>query len=450
MKTLKNKWFWIIGIILIGIIYWKGFYKKFDASSVSKNADRVVFVDVKNCSNAVLFHYLKNPSKWSFGTGDNQNKGFNVLDCGVKISDYLAFFHIENQPENEISLVSEISDQVQFEETLLHFKFKKTAIHKSLTTYFSEELKLFLVQFSDKILVTNAVFKNQSLVIKTAEDLFLKKLFIDEEKIKNAIYTNNEMSVWLQKNNFLQEDAIANINIEEDKITANAALKIDANFITQQTFSEEKNAILSLGFNPALFANQKINFTKINKAIGFDLDSILSKKPTKTELVVNEFITKEQTAKSYDYDDDFNPIEKTIVTKSQEPSFLFEITCSQSEQIKKYLKSQKAINPENVFVNFPFAKTIASSTDSTFELEANISKKNNKKSSEKIAYFNCNLNKIQKKELNYLTHKIKYFEKLQYFSLLEMTVSKKEKNAFFEFYLKTKENQNVWHVLMSK
>jgi hypothetical protein len=447
MKILKNKWFWIIGIILIGIVYWKGFYKSFDPSSVSKNADKILIVDMKNCRNAVLFHYLKNSSQWSFDTRDSKKESFDVLDCGLEISDYLAFFHSKNQPENEISLVSKISDQAQFQETLLHFKFKKIGVNKSLTTYFSEEVKLFLVQFSDKVLVTNSEIKNQSLVIKTAEDLFLKKLFIDEEEIKNAINTNNEASVWLKKNSFLREDAFVDINLEEDKITADANLKIDKKLLVQQNFSENKNALLSVGFNPELFSYQKLNLTKINKAIGFDLDSILSKKPTKTELVLDGFITKEQTATSYDYDDDFNPIEKKIVTKSQEPSFVFEITCSQPEQIKKYLKSQKAINGEAVFVNFPFAKTIATSSETTFELGANISKIKSKKSFKKIAYLNCNLNKIQKKESDYLANKIKYFKKLQHFSSLELSVSNEKNFAKMEFSLNTKENQNVFDAL---
>jgi tRNA splicing endonuclease len=456
MKSL-NSYFSKIAILLIAIgsmafLYWFGYHKNFDQECIPKNADGIAMVDVKNIRNYFVYSCIKNPSDCQLNSTDSEfRKRFGFSNYGIKIPDYLAFFHIENQPISQWFVTLKVDDETVFEKAINKANFHQTTLQNGMVAYFSYPLNLCIVKYSNQILVSNISKKQKQIAVKVAEDLFLKKLFLDVKKIEKTIGTQNAVTLWIKENILLEEDGILNLKLEENEITVDGLLHFKSKFQKEWQFTQNPNALFALGFDFKMIRNQKFiteNSAKINKMIGFDLDSILAHKPTKTELLINEIVEKKDSAISYDYDDDFNPIKKVVLHISREPSFYFSIQTENSNKVYNYLKTQNAIDNHQVFVNFPFAQTKTSIQNNALTFEAN-SLKNliSQPSSSKIGYLKVRLNKLHPKDWRFIISKNKNFEFLKSFETLTIDLTTKNNSAFVQVRLRTKEERNLISVI---
>ena len=450
MKSIKSSFF-KIALLLIALgsmtaLYWVGYHKNYDGKCVPKNADGIVMVDVKNIRNYFIFSYLKNPNQWQLGTTGINNK-FYFSNFGIEMPDYLAFFHIENQPLNEWFAVAKIENETDFEKSILAFHFNKKKLNNSFTGYYSKALGLFVIRYSDKILCCTTDPKQQQTVIQVAEDLFVRHHFLDAKKIEKAIHTPNAITVWIKKNSLLEEDAILNFNLKDQEILAEGQLKWKPKFRKTTSFAQNPNALLSLGFDFEMIRGQnslKHHSAQINKIIGFDLDSILIHNPTKTELVLNEMVEKKDSAISYDYDDDFNPIKKVVVHTSCEPSFCFSMQTENSKRIYSYLKAQKAIDNNQIFVNFPLAQTKTAVINNTLVLEANLPKQLTlQPSANKTAYLQVHFNKLKPQDWRFIITKNKNLQFLKPFETLTIDLMQENNIGHFQACLKTKNGESL-------
>lgn len=445
MKSLKS-YRYKITMLLIAIgsvvfLYWYGYCKSFDKEYIPHNADGVAMVDVKNIRNDLIFFYLKNPSEWKWETTISEfEKRFKLSNFGIKTPDYLAFFHVENQPISQWFVTLKIENETAFENAMSIAHFHKTKLQNGIYFYHSNSLGFCIVKYSNQILVSNISEKQKQIAVNVADDLFIKKLFLDTKKTEKTLGTSNAVTVWIKRNSLLTADGIINIKLKEQEITAEGKLKLD--YKKESQFSQNPNALLSLGFDFEMIQKQdflKHHLMKINKMIGFDLDSILYYNPTKTELLLHQIVEKKNSAISYDYDDDFNPIKKVIVHTSREPSFYFSMQTSNSQKIYNYLKSQNAIDNHKVFVNFPLAQTKTSILNNALILEANPLKNwIYAPSIPKIGYFQVQFNKLQPKDWHYIIAKNKTFSILKSFETLEMDLSRENNSVLFRAHLKTK------------
>lgn len=447
MQSLK-RYFSKIAILLTIIgsmvfLYWYIFHKNFDQQSIPQNADGIAMVDVKNIRNYLAYTYLKNPSEWRWeGLSSKFKKHLNLADFGLKTTDYLAFFHIENQPLNRWFIALQIDDETVFEKTMIQTHFRKKKFQNGMVIYYSNTKSVCVIKHSNRILVANISEKQKQIAVKVAEDMFLKKLFLDANKTKKTINTPNAITIWLKKNSLLEEDGIININLKQQEITAEGILQL--HYKKESHFSQNPNALLSFGFDFEMIRKQNFlqqHSAQINKLIGFDLDSILVHQPTKTELLLQAVIEKKDSVISYDYDDDFNPIKKVVVHTNREPSFSFSVETANSTKIYNYLKTQNAIDSQNVFVNFPFAKTTAAIRNNTLTLDANpLQKRPLKTSSPKIGYFQIHFSKLQMEDWRYIMAKNKNLKLLKSFESLTIDFAKKNNAAECHAYLTTKRN----------
>jgi hypothetical protein len=440
-------------LIIVGsmaFLYWYGFHKDFDQKSIPPNADGIIMADVKNIRNYLFFSYLKNPSEWKRKISSPElTKRFNFSNFGIETPDYVAFFHIENQPISQWFTRLKIDDEALFEKSMAKAYFGKTKLQNGMSFYYSKTEMLFIIKHSNQILVSNISEKHKQIAVNVAEDMFLKKLFLDVKKIEKTIGTSNEVNVWIRKNCLLEEDGIVSINLEDQEITAEGKLKL--NYQKKSKFNQDPNALLSLGFDFEMIQNQKIfksHLAKINKMIGFNFDSILIHRPSKTELVLNEIIEKKDSAITYDYDDDFNPIQKTVVNTRREPSFYFSVQSENSIKIYNYLKDQNIIDDKQVFLNFPLAKTKAFIKENIFTLEANPIKNNNlKASATKMGYLQIHFNKLQPRDWRFIIAKNKNIELLKPFETLEMNLNQENNLGYFEASLKIKKGKSLIEII---
>lgn len=453
MKGIKSYSFKIILLLIalgsITTLYWFGYHKNYDEKSIHKNADGIVMVDLKNIRNYFIFSYLKNPSQWQFGT-TGLNEKINFSNFGIETPDYMAFFHLEDQPINQWFTVSKIANKTDFEKAIIASHFTKTTLNTSFTGYYSKALGLFIIRHSNQILCCN-VSEDQQTAIRVAEDLFLKHQFLDPKKINKTINNPNAATVWIKEKSLLQSDAILNLKLQDQEISIEGQLKWKPKSIKTASFSQNHNALLSLGFNFEMIRNQNILKKKslqINRIIGFDLDSILAHNPTKTELLLNEMVEKKDSAISYDYDDDFNPIKKVVVHTSREPSFYFSMQTQDSKKVHSYLKSQKAIDNHEVFVNFPLAATKTFIRNNALVLEANPLKQCLSASfSSKVAYLHFNFNKLKAKDWDYIISKNKKFQLLKSFESLTIDLTQENNLGHFQGRIKTKNGESLIEII---
>lgn len=455
MKPIKTYYF-KIAVLLIAIgsmafLYWHGYNKKFDEKCVPQNADAIAMTDVKNIRNYFIFSYLKNPSEWEWNTsGNSTKKKFDLSDFRITTPDYLAFFHIENQPVTQWFVTVELEDDTVFEKTVTEKHFRKTTLQNRMSLYYSNAMNLCIIKHLNQILVSNVAANQKQIAVKTAEDLFLKRLFLDVKKTEKMINNSNAITFWIKKNSLLEKDGILNLSLENNKITVDGQLELKSKYTKEWQFTQNPNALLSLGFNFEMIRNQKFsteNSVKTNKMIGFNLDSILAQHPTKTELVINKIIKKKDSAISYSYDDDFNPIKKVVVHTNHEPSFHFSIKTLNSKKVFDYLKDQNAIDNHNVFVNFPLAQTKAFVENKSLKLEANPLKNPLQLSITKIGYLQIHFNKIQPEDWRFINAKNKNIGFFKLFETLDVDLSKENSIVRFNAGLKTKNKKSLTDIL---
>jgi hypothetical protein len=454
MKGIKSYLFKIILLLIalgsITTLYWLGYHKNYDEKCIPINADGIVMIDVKNIQNYYIFSYLKNPSQWQIGTSKIKKK-INLSLFGIETPDYLAFFHLENQPITQWFTVAKIENETDFEKAIITSHFTKIKLSNPFTGYYSRALDLFVVRYSNQILCCTSTSRQNKVAIQVAEDLFIKRQFLDAKKTEKTIGTTNEVTVWIKKNSQLEEDGIVNINFKDQEIVAEGQLKCNSKLQKATPFTQNPNALLSLGFNFEMIRNQNIlkkHSVQINKIIGFNLDSILAHNPTKTELVLNQMVEKKDSAISYDYDDDFNPIKKVVVHTSREPSFYFSIQTENPEKVYSYLKSQKAIDNQEVFVNFPLAQTKTSVRNNTLVLEANLPKQLIlKPTNPKTAYLQMHFNKLKPQDWRFIIAKNKNLQVLKSFKTLEINLTLENNLGHFQGRLKAKRGKNLIEII---
>lgn len=447
MKPVK-RYFYRIAILLIAlgsmaILYWFGFYKKFDAENIPKNTDGIVIIDVKSIRNHSIVSYLKSPSLWPFFSNEKKKKTFiDFSEYKIETPDYWAIFHLKNQPISQWHSVAKLENETEFEKAILKEHFKKEKLKNGMPSYFSKSLGIYIIKHSNQILVSKINDTQKAIAVKTAEELFLKKHFLDANTLQNIIDTPNAITVWIKKNAFLEKDAMIGVYFEGQDIIAEGLLQLNQKYKKTTLFTQNPSAVLSLGFDFEMIRSQntfKDHLVQINKLVGFDLDSIMVHHPRKTELIFNRMIEKSQSAISYDYDDDFNPIKKVVVHTSREPSFCFSVQTENSQKIYTYLKTKNAIDNRQFFVNFPLAPTQTSVKNNTLIFEANLPKTRKLKPLlSKIGYLRMNFNNLQPQDWRFIIGRNKNLELLKSFKTFKMDLNLEKNTGHFKAHMTTK------------
>lgn len=455
MKKIKNNYLKIaIFLIIIGsmaIVYWLYPNKRFNNNSIPQNADAVAIVDIKSIRNHFIFSYLKHPSQWQLGWNNSgTKKHFDLSNFGIETPDYFSFFHIKNQAFNKWYCIAEIDDEIEFQKNIVATHFTQTKDNKSFISYYSKSLNAHIIRFENQILYCINSTKNDQSIIKIAEDLFVNHSYFNSNKIENLTQNSNAVTFWIQKGELLNEDGIITISLKDKEIVANGKLNWKPKYRKEFSFLKNPNAIVSLGFNFEMIQEQPIlkqNLFTINKITGFNLDSLLVHHPTRTEFAFHTIIEKKDSAITYDYDDDFNPIKKVVIHKTREPSFFLSIQTNDSKKVYHYLKKQKAIDTNEVFVNFPLAKTKTFVKNNSLTLEANLEEiLTSKPSPKQIGYLQINFGTIKANDWQFLIAKNKNLALFKHLESLEINLTQKNNEDNIAGIAKIKDKKSVFEV----
>ncbi len=367
----KKKWALLILLSLLLSGYFKLFYKTYSKTVVPASADCVIALDVKKVTNTVIWDIITSPSKWKFSSSKKEEKDKVGFDDMVKIPDYVFAFHSSGQSWNAWYTVLEINDREDFNKGLQQYQFEKSGTN----SYFSRELQLAFIEDANRVLVSHAAGANNSALQAVATELFTQKIYISKERLKKNIDAASHLSVQVNRNSFFTDDQLITANFDNTKIWIDAIVKPmkDEQFASA-TFLYNDSSLCNLAFTslPANLIPDSIS-SSISRALNVNIDSLLLPTNKTYQLTVESIRSRIDSAISYTYDDNFNPVEKVVVNKVEEPAFDFVINGPNADGIYQYLNGNGKLEKTAAgdwFTPMPFVKSYCSTTHSQLKITA--------------------------------------------------------------------------------
>lgn len=314
-------------LLLSVAVYFVAFHKNKNLQYIPDNADAVVLIDTKKLTGQYLFSLITHPSKWSGSKTKSKSPG-SLKDAGIRIPDFLQIFHIKGTQFSEWYSILELKDP----QKLITFLKKQKFTDKG-DNHFQKEQFFFMIKGNHCIAGTS----------DRAFETIQKRLF------QNYVHPAWEADKFIQNTlgsiSFISGNKIQNFFIElnEDEIE----IKNNSNpeiFNGIASKLQKGNQFLELELDKENIRN----FTRFfNKSIA-DSSQAVSLKATANLQQINDTIV------TYEYDDNFNEVEKKTVQKITQPSYMINIQSNDPEKTWKYFQSEKWINNENQFTAIPF------------------------------------------------------------------------------------------------
>lgn len=359
----RKKWWLIITLVVFAAACFFLFFKTYSEKNVAENADHIISIDTKRITNTAIWTYITTPSLWKPGKIFASKKEVDWKDM-VKIPDYVFVFHVAGQPGNAWYTVLEVKDEDDFKEGITSYGFVSAAEPQS---FVSTKYGLTFVKYKNKLLVGNARVEDRNLITETAKKLFEDGKYIQREKLKKNIEIPDHIAWTFSGDNILQSvTGSAGFDKAYVHSVVNITLNEPANF-PQRIFSKAVNAPANLGFTrPPVFLYNLITDSakqKASRLVNFNIDSLFLPTNNHYQLVIGSLVNKIDTAISYSYDADFNPIEKKVVNNILEPSFDFEVYGNNASSIYNYWSNNGIIEKTSagdLFTPMPFVKSYCS------------------------------------------------------------------------------------------
>ena len=408
----KKKWALIVLVMLLLLGWLKLFYKTHTENTVAKSADCIIVLDVKRITNTLIWNFITTPGQWKNSSVFSSSKNEVGWDDMVKIPDYVFVFHAHNHPANAWYAVFQIKDKTDFNKGLQQYHFEKVATLNNQQQYFSKEQGIEIIQSGDNLLLGNNAVEDKTYINGIATELFVKKQYTAKEQLKKNVAANSHLTIQILKNNFLQEGAVITANFDKTKIVIDALLTPQKQFsFAENNFSYTSSSLCALGFTQPPTPVYDLFFdsakTGISRVVNFNIDSLLLQSNTNYQLDIAAIQPRSDSAITYSYDDNFNPVEKVVVNNVLEPAFNFIVKGNVVANIYNYWSSSGKIEQTaagNLFVPMPFVKSYCSKnneqeltiTSNNYHLQQTDSTVNC------ILFLNILLTKIPAPLLNYL------------------------------------------------
>ncbi|MEJ5051044.1 hypothetical protein WH221_14540 [Chryseobacterium culicis] len=314
-------------------VYFVVFHKNKTLKYIPENADAVVLIDIKKVTGQYLFSWVTHPSQWSGSKTKGKGSG-SLKDSGIQIPDFLQIFHVKNTKFSEWYSIVELKDSQKF----IHFlkalkfadqgnnRFQKGQIflmingnHCIAGTSDSafETIQKQLLQVS-----SNTVLDADQFIHNTAGSIS----FISGKRIQNFSIE-------------LKDDEIEIKNTSNSEIFNSMISKLQTgNHFLELELDKENIRHFSKGFNKSIADSSQVT----NIIATADLEQ------------VNDTII------SYEYDDNFNEVEKKTFQNITQPNYTIDLKSNDPVKTWEFFQAKKWINSENQFTEIPFQPNQAS------------------------------------------------------------------------------------------
>lgn len=313
-------------VLLAVAVYFVAFHKDKSLRYIPGNADAVVVIDTKKLTGQYLFSLITHPSSWSGSDTKSKSSG-SFKDSGIRIPDFLQIFHVKDTKISEWYSVLELKDPQQFITFLKKHQFADKGNNR-----FQKDQFFLIIEGNHCIAGTS------DLAFETIQK-FLKS------SVGHVWDADRLIQNTLGSISFISGETIQNFSIElhddEIEIRNNSNQEI---FNSIASKLQEGKQFLDLELDQGNIRNLSRFF---NKNIA-DSSQAVSLKATANLEQVNDTII------SYEYDDNFNEVEKKTFQKIVQPNYSIDIHSKNPEKTWTYFQSKKWINGENQFTAIPF------------------------------------------------------------------------------------------------
>ncbi|RPD95965.1 hypothetical protein EGM88_10875 [Aureibaculum marinum] len=441
---MKKKWFYFLLVlaVFVGVMYlWRYKQSQIFEKRVPSFATKVINVNLRQIENQLLFDFLANPIVYikSRKKKDSIKKTNTFLTKGVRIPKNILFYtNSEELKNNWFSSVIYLSNTPKFSAYLLEEKFKKEEVGDFV--FYKKDKVILAIKNEQLIIALNfrkpsiepsifeLLFNNQNFLNKNATEL---KPIVNSQRDVSFSFGDDFLEAWFSKGTLTIKGRLSS-----NLFIVNSNDRINKNGIVSYAGKINKNNQLFKQF----YADRK---DKFNELTHLSLDSIISKWNGKISMNITAIDQKIDTIVSYEYDDDFNKVEKKVIQKQNIPTLALKLGQENTFSLSNYFYRKNAIQVvenDTVFTAIPILKFLTTDTKETFVLKVNQEENSSDVSSvtSKLNFY-FNVEKYQKKPLDIPLNKIqKKMVKLVKTTTLEW----KENNQFFlEINLKDK-NRN--------
>lgn len=439
----KKKWALIVLCVLLVSGWYKLFYKTWNNEGVPENADCIIALDVKRITNTLIWNFITTPSQWkSSNWFSSDEEGKVSWDDMISLPDYVFLFHLPGEPENAFYTVVEINDTDDFEKGLKQYGFDKTATG----SFLSKQTGIEFIRQGKKLLVGNAAVENKNHIQQAATALFTNKRLIDKTALEKTIDANSHIAV--NGTFFKNSTVLLTGNFDDASFIFSIALPFKKELKPiADTFRFSDTSMLAMGFTQSLPELQKLlpdsSRQNISTALNFTMDSLLLSTNKYYQLDVTGIYPRTDSAISYTYDDNFNPVEKVVVNKVEEPVFNFMVTGENVNNIYDYWNRNGKLEKNgdsSLFTPIPFAKSYCSLPNKNTLTVAtnNYAATARNRSVNCMLFFRLVLTKVPPQLLNYLPPSIPKL--LKNIESVEATMTAQKGQTILDVHFNKKKN----------
>lgn len=331
---MKKKYIFLIIIVLLSSgVYFVFFHKDKCLKYIPENADIVVLVDIKKAKRQYISSYIAHPSKWFEEKKGAKNK-ISVTDSGLEIPDFLQIFHLSNTKISEWYTVLEINDKEKLSAFLKDRKF----INDGKWTFKNNQ---FFVKINGEKCIVGTSDLNFNNIGKPFSEKFRN----------NVLNADSFMGDGLGSISFISELRTQNFSID---------LQDDEIEIKNKQNSTNFGLLISDLYKKTQFLDAELDSENIKK-IGSVFKQNLTDSASVNHLKMSANLTQvNDTIVSYEYDDNFNEIEKISYQKIVQPDYEIVLQTSNPEKAWMYFQNKKWINAKNQFTAIPFQPNLMS------------------------------------------------------------------------------------------
>ena len=347
----------IAAVIIISLlIFFVGTFKyrqhKANEVSIPKNTGSLMKISVDEIYKSIAANMIANPGyyfKSNTNTGTKSN--FDGFDHGLKIPASIFFYTIDDKPKTAFFSRLAISDFQKFSNFIKN-TLKLNIIKASGLNLAKNNLKNFTILFNEEyaaIALSTQVGEFESIL----KDILNEKNFVKlgDSKFSDLKKSTDHLA-------YVDKDNDAAINFENGEISFTNGFLSKEIMPATKAAHRQLNTTSAIGF--WLNADFKTNAKQTLKLRDTSLEQDSLVKYYKGYLDFEWLNTTQQidSVITYDYNDDFEKVEKVTLKKRDIPNFVVNIS-SDAIGLKNYLSRQSIINRDSGIIDksvFPLYK----------------------------------------------------------------------------------------------
>jgi len=325
-------------IVILLLVFYFGFfkYRQIQANKIliPLTTETLFKINVDELYKTIAVSYIKHPGQYSGGDKKGIKEKIADLNTGLTIPANIYIYTLKGKAENTFFTRLEIADSLAFN----RFMLKKLALIKKEAHFFQSADSTFSLLFN-KTTVSLAFTTKKELVKNILEEIQDQKnmIKINDSKFEHIANLSDHLS-------FQNAENLSKINFTDGKIDFSSEL---VNRWIEPA-AEPKHRILNPESTMSMWLNGKIksDLIKKNHTVSpslFSKDSFFRFYKDYADFEWTKTITQVDTIVGYEYNDDFEQVEKKILQDRKIPSIAINLSVD-DKAVSDYLKSLGALD----------------------------------------------------------------------------------------------------------